>query len=94
MTADEVNAIFSLLDINKDGKLNYAEVSLFAYQVTYSLTSCCHIAINRSALTVKPLMDEVNDDDHGCGTMFKWKTMAPGFCVDVLWPLKRTQILF
>lgn len=27
MTTEEVNAIFSLLDINKDGKLEYAEVS-------------------------------------------------------------------
>lgn len=84
MSADEVNAIFSLLDINKDGKLNYAEVSLFTYQVTYILISCCHVAINRSALTLKPLIDEMNDDDHDCSTMFKLKTMAPGFCVDVL----------
>lgn len=29
MTSEEVSAIFSLLDINKDGKLNYSEVSLF-----------------------------------------------------------------
>lgn len=72
MTADEVNAIFSLLDINKDGKLNYAEVSLFTYQVTCILTSCCHVARNQSALTLIPLM-----------TLFKWKTMAPGFPVDV-----------
>lgn len=57
MSADEVNAIFSLLDINKDGKLNYAEVSLFTYQVTYILISCYHVAINRSALTLKPLID-------------------------------------
>lgn len=28
MSTEEVNAIFSLLDINKDGKLDYAEVSL------------------------------------------------------------------
>ena len=28
MTTEEVNAIFSLADINKDGKLDYAEVSL------------------------------------------------------------------
>lgn len=28
MTADEVNAIFTLADINKDGKLNYAEVNV------------------------------------------------------------------
>lgn len=27
MTSEEVSAIFSLLDINKDGKLNYSEVS-------------------------------------------------------------------
>lgn len=29
MTTEEMNAIFSLADINKDGKLNYAEVSLW-----------------------------------------------------------------
>lgn len=34
MTAEEVNAIFLLADINKDGKLDYAEVSLDKYQVT------------------------------------------------------------
>lgn len=28
MTKEEVNAIFSLADINKDGKLHYAEVSV------------------------------------------------------------------
>lgn len=28
MTTEEVNAIFSMADINKDGKLDYAEVSL------------------------------------------------------------------
>ena len=28
MSTEEVNAIFSLLDLNKDGKLDYAEVSL------------------------------------------------------------------
>lgn len=27
MTTEEVNAIFSLADVNKDGKLDYAEVS-------------------------------------------------------------------
>lgn len=27
MTTDEVNAIFSIDNINKDGKFNYAEVS-------------------------------------------------------------------
>lgn len=31
MTAEEVNAIFSILDINKDGKLDYSEVSLYIY---------------------------------------------------------------
>ena len=29
MTTEEVNAIFSLLDINKDGKLDYSEVRLY-----------------------------------------------------------------
>lgn len=38
MTTEEVNAIFSLLDINKDGKLNYAEVSFYNHQVTSILT--------------------------------------------------------
>lgn len=33
MTTEEVSAIFSLPDINKDGKLNYSEVS-FYYLVT------------------------------------------------------------
>lgn len=33
MTTEEVNAIFSLADINKDGKLDYAEVS-FKHEVT------------------------------------------------------------
>lgn len=28
MTTEEVNAIFSLADINRDGKLDYAEVSV------------------------------------------------------------------
>lgn len=28
MTSEEVGAIFSLLDINKDGQLNYSEVRL------------------------------------------------------------------
>lgn len=28
MTDEEVNEIFSLIDTNKDGKLDYAEVSL------------------------------------------------------------------
>lgn len=28
MATEEIDAIFSLLDINKDGKLNYPEVSL------------------------------------------------------------------
>lgn len=28
MTTEEINAIFSLADINKDGKLDYAEVAL------------------------------------------------------------------
>lgn len=28
MVTEEIDAIFSLLDINKDGKLNYPEVSL------------------------------------------------------------------
>lgn len=38
MTTEEVNAIFSLADINKDGKLDYAEVSLDKYEVTSILT--------------------------------------------------------
>lgn len=38
MTTEEVTAIFSLLDINKDGKLNYAEVSFYKHQVTSILT--------------------------------------------------------
>lgn len=38
MTTEEVTAIFSLLDINKDGKLNYAEVSFYKHQVTSVLT--------------------------------------------------------
>lgn len=29
MSAEEVSAIFSLMDVNKHGKLDYAEVSLF-----------------------------------------------------------------
>lgn len=29
MSTEEVSAIFSLLDVNKHGKLDYAEVSLF-----------------------------------------------------------------
>lgn len=37
MTTEEVNTIFSLADINKDGKLNYAEVSLDKYEVTFIL---------------------------------------------------------
>ena len=35
MTTEEVNAIFSMADINKDGKLDYAEVSL-NYNVDYN----------------------------------------------------------
>lgn len=38
MTTEEVDAIFSLADINKDGKLDYAEVSLDKYEVTSVLT--------------------------------------------------------
>lgn len=38
MTTEEVNAIFSLLDINKDGKLNYAEVSFYKHQLTSIVT--------------------------------------------------------
>lgn len=38
MTSEEVNAIFSLADINKDGKLDYAEVScIFLIQRFFSL---------------------------------------------------------
>lgn len=37
MTKEEVNAVFSLADINKDGKLDYAEVSLEKCEVAYSL---------------------------------------------------------
>lgn len=33
MTAEEVDAIFSLLHINKDGKMNYAEVGSYYYHV-------------------------------------------------------------
>lgn len=36
MTTEEIDAIFSLLDVNKDGKLNYPEVSL-CYELLCSL---------------------------------------------------------
>lgn len=38
MTTEEVNAIFLLLHINKDGKMNYAEVSLYKYHIISILT--------------------------------------------------------
>lgn len=48
MSTEEVNAIFSLLDINKDGKLDYAEVSLcFTFCVVYSNTYICLIFQNQ-----------------------------------------------
>ncbi len=34
MTSEEVNAIFSLSDVNKDKKLDYAEVSFYKFEVT------------------------------------------------------------
>lgn len=49
MTSEEVNAIFSLADINKDGKLDYAEVRfkssclifpvIFLFQLRFVLNS-------------------------------------------------------
>lgn len=36
MTTEEVNAIFSLADVNKDGKLDYAEVSSNKFEVFYA----------------------------------------------------------
>lgn len=44
MTTEEVNAIFSLVDINKDGKLDYSEVSL-VWSDFYSYWSWCHFAV-------------------------------------------------
>lgn len=41
MTSEEVRAIFSLLDINRDGKLDYSEVSL-REQVTQLKSFCNH----------------------------------------------------
>lgn len=34
MTAEEINTIFSMADVNKDGKLDYEEVSFDEYEVT------------------------------------------------------------
>lgn len=31
MSTEEVSAVFSLLDVNKHGKLDYAEVSVFKF---------------------------------------------------------------
>lgn len=45
MSTEEVSAIFSLLDINKDGKLDYAEVSLWKFQVyTYCNWALSHLS--------------------------------------------------
>lgn len=43
MTTEEVNAIFSLADVNKDGKLDYAEVSLDMYDVASALNDPANI---------------------------------------------------
>lgn len=42
MTSEEVNAIFSLADINKDGKLDYAEVSC----ISSSFRGCFFLKLN------------------------------------------------
>lgn len=48
MSTEEVNAIFSLLDINKDGKLDYAEVNLcFMLCGVYLNTYICLIFQNQ-----------------------------------------------
>ena len=35
MTAEEIDAIFSLADANKDSKLDYAEVSLYMCDISF-----------------------------------------------------------
>lgn len=42
MSAEEVGAVFSLLDINKHGKLDYAEVSVFTFSIEIMAIACLY----------------------------------------------------
>lgn len=72
MTTEEMNAIFSLADINKDGKLDYAEVSLNVFYVSMkSIFSADPVAFLHPVCFLCTWMQKEEKENRFCCTTFE-----------------------
>lgn len=50
MTTEEMNAIFTLAEINEDGKFDYSKVSLDKYEISFFFFFCMAVLGNKKNL--------------------------------------------